>query len=60
VIKEKRGGRIKGHTVADGRPQRALYTKEEMSLPMVSMDSLMMSILIDAWEHQDVAMAGTW
>jgi hypothetical protein len=45
VIKEKRYGRIKGHTVADGRPQRALYMKEVT----------MMAILIDAWEHSDVA-----
>jgi hypothetical protein len=57
VIKEKRCGRIKGHTVADGRPQWPLYTKEETSSHRVSTDTLMMSILINAWEHQDVAMA---
>jgi hypothetical protein len=57
VIKEKRCGQIKGCTVADGRPQRALYTKEEMSSPTVSTDALIMSILIDAWKHRDVATA---
>jgi hypothetical protein len=63
VIKEKRCGRIKGHTVADGRPQRALYTKEQTSSPTVLTDALMMSILIDASEHPDVAtadVAGTY
>jgi hypothetical protein len=57
VIKEKRCGRIKGRTVADGRPQRKLYTKDETSSPTVSTDALMMSILIDAWERRDVATA---
>jgi hypothetical protein len=57
VIKEKQCGKIKGRTVADGRPQRNLYTKDETSSPTVSCDALMMSILIDAWEHRDVATA---
>jgi hypothetical protein len=35
VIKEKRYGKIKGHTVADGRPQKALYTKDKTSSPTV-------------------------
>jgi hypothetical protein len=43
--------------VADGRPQRPLYTKEETSSPTVSTDAFMMSILIDAWERRDVAIA---
>ncbi len=47
VIKEKRCGKIKGLIVADERPQRKLYTKDETSLPTVSTDALMMSILID-------------
>jgi hypothetical protein len=57
VIKEKRCGKIKGRTVADGRPQRALYTKDETSSPTVSTDALMMSIMIDACERRDVATA---
>jgi hypothetical protein len=55
VIKEKRYGRIKGRTVANGRPQRQLYTKDETLLPTVSTNALMM--LIDAWERRDVATA---
>jgi hypothetical protein len=55
MVKEKRCGKIKGRTVADGRPQRKIYTKEETSSPTVSTDVLMMSILIDAKERRDVA-----
>ena len=36
LIKEKRKGKLKGHTVADGRPQRQLYTKEQTMLPTIS------------------------
>jgi hypothetical protein len=57
MIKEKRCGKIKGRTVADGRPQRTMYTKEETSSPTVSTDALMMSIMIDAKEGRDVATA---
>ena len=57
VIKEKRCGSVKGRAVADGRPQRNMYTKEQTPPPTVSTDALMLSILIDAWEHRDVAVA---
>jgi hypothetical protein len=57
VIKEKRCGKIKGQTVANGRPQKALYTKDETSSPTVSTDALMMSVMIDACENRDVAIA---
>jgi hypothetical protein len=57
VIKEKRCGKIKGRTVADGRPQKGLYTKEETTSPTVSTDALMLSILIEAKERRDVATA---
>jgi hypothetical protein len=58
VVKEKRCGQIKGRTVADGRPQRQLYTKEESSSPTISTDALMLSLLIDATEHKDMATIG--
>ena len=57
VIKEKRCGRIKGRTVADGSVQRDLYTKEQTSSPTVSNDALALSLMIDAFEHRDVATA---
>jgi hypothetical protein len=57
LIKEKRCGKIKGRTVANGRPQRELFTKEETTSPTVSIEALMLSIMIDAKERRDVAVA---
>jgi hypothetical protein len=57
LIKEKRSGILKGRTCADGRPQRALYSKEETASPTISTDALMLSLLIDANEKRDVATA---
>ncbi len=57
VIKEKRCGKIKGRTVADGRAQRNLYTKDETASATVATDALLLSILIDAKERRDVATA---
>ena len=57
LIKEKRCGRIKGRTVADGRKQRHQYSREEITSPTVSNDALSMTLLIDANEKRDVATA---
>jgi hypothetical protein len=57
VIKEKRCGKIKGRTVAGGRAQRNLYTKDETASATVATDALLLSILIDAKERRDVATA---
>ena len=57
LIKEKRSGKIKGRTCANGRPQRKLYTKEETASPTVATDSLLLSLVIDAKEGRDVAVA---
>jgi hypothetical protein len=58
LIKEKRDGRLKGRTVADGRPQRLLYyDKSETTLPTMSTDALMLSLLVDAHKGRGVATA---
>ena len=57
LIKEKRSGKLKGRTCADGRSQRSKYTKEETTSPTVSTDALMISLMIDAKERRDVATA---
>jgi hypothetical protein len=57
LIKEKRCGKIKGRTCADGRSQRHLYSKEETSSKTVSTEALMISLMIDAKEGRDVAIA---
>jgi hypothetical protein len=54
-LKEKRCGRIKGRGCADGRKQRVYKTKIETSSPTVSIESLMLSCMIDAMEARDIA-----
>jgi hypothetical protein len=54
-LKEKRCGRIKGRGCADGRKQKLYKTKAETSSPTVSIESLVLSCLIDAIEGRDVA-----
>ena len=57
VIKQKRCGKIKGRTCADGRPQRNLYEKSETSSPTASSDAIMLTLIVDALERRDVATA---
>jgi Reverse transcriptase (RNA-dependent DNA polymerase) len=57
LVKEKRSGKIKGRTVADGRGQRDFINREDATSPTVAIESLMISIAIDANEGRDVATA---
>ena len=57
MIKEKRNGRLKGRSVADGCPQRELYTKDETSSPTAAPGSILLTALIDAVEDRHVAVA---
>lgn len=54
-LAKKRCGRIKGRGCADGRKQRAYTSKEDASSPTVAIEALMLSCVIDAKEHRDVA-----
>ena len=56
LIKEKRCGKIKRHTCADGGPQRAYTPREEASTSTISLKSLMELLLIDAHKERDVAI----
>ena len=56
LIKEKRDGRLKGRSIADGRPQRAFYMKEETSSLMAPPESVLFA-LIDAVEDRHVVVA---
>jgi hypothetical protein len=55
-LKLKRDGKIKGRTVAGGNKQRDYISKEEASSPTVAMESVLLSCIIDAEEHRDVAV----
>lgn len=57
LIKEKRDGRLKGRTCADGRPQRAFYTHAQTTSPTISNDSLMLVLMTAALEGRDCATA---
>ena len=57
LIKEKRGGALKGRSCANGQPQRALYAKEESASPTLSTDALMFSLIFKPFEVRDVATA---
>ena len=57
LIKEKRCGKIKGRTCADGRPQRQLYERSETSSPTASSDAIILTLIINAMENRDMATA---
>lgn len=57
VFKEKRCGKLKGRTCADGRSQRNMYDKSQTASPTIATNALMLSIIIDAFEDRDVATA---
>jgi hypothetical protein len=55
-LKLKRDGKIKGRTVAGGNKQRDCISKEDASSPTVATGSVLLSCIIDAEEHRDVAV----
>jgi len=54
-MKLKRSGKLKTRACADGRKQRKYISKEEVSSPTVQLESLLLSLLIDASENRSVA-----
>ena len=57
LIKEKRNGRLKGRSVADGCPQHMSYTKDKTSSPTTTPESVLLTALIDAVEERHVVVA---
>jgi hypothetical protein len=57
VIKEKRDGRLKGRTVADGSAQRGKFSKSETGSPTAASDAVLLTAIVDAHEGRDVAIA---
>jgi hypothetical protein len=57
LIKEKRDGRLRGRTVADGRPQKNMYDKSETASPTLATDAMMLTVMTDAHEARDVGTA---
>jgi hypothetical protein len=57
LVTEKRSGKIKGRTVADGRAQRAYTDPGDAASPTVSTEGLLLTCVIDAAENRNVATA---
>jgi hypothetical protein len=55
-LKLKRDGKIKGRIVAGGNKQRDYISNEDASSPTVAIESVILSCIIDAEEHRDVAV----
>ena len=53
-LTEKRDGTIKGRTVYNGKPTRELLSKEDSASPTASLDSILLTAMIDAHEGRDV------
>ena len=52
-LKKNRHGKIKGRACSDGRKQRDLYVKEYASSPMVSIEVVLLTSVINALEDKD-------
>ena len=57
MINEKRCGKVKARACVDGRKQRRYISKEDVASPTVQQESLILSLVIDARENRDVAIA---
>ena len=56
LIKEKRNGKIKGRTCADGSKQKHyLKDGEDFTSPTISLEALFTTMLIDIFEGRDIA-----
>ena len=55
LIKEKWNGKLKGRTCADGSSQRKYLKQDELvASPTASLETLIFSLLIDAYKGRDV------
>ena len=56
IIKQKRGGTIKGRICADGRNHKRYLVKDEsVASPTISLEALFTTLVIYAYEERDVA-----
>ena len=54
--KQKQNGKIKGRSCADGRPQRKVFTKAEVTSPTAVMERVFITVTIDAYKNRYVVM----
>ena len=56
-MKKKRSGKLKTRACANGRKQRRFIKKKEVSSPTIQLESLLLTLLVDASGGRDVATA---
>ena len=56
LVKQKRCGRFKARTVADGRPQKFWTPKEQTMSSAASSEATSLTLMVDAHEKRDVAI----
>ena len=54
LLQRKRSGKVKGRCAYNGKPTRKWITKAEKSSPTVLMESIMLTVAIDAQDNCDV------
>ena len=57
MIKKKRCGKVKGRACVNGKRQRKYMEKENVSSPTIQLESLILSLIVDAFERRDIATA---
>ena len=57
LIEEKKDGRVKGRAVADGRKQCGEIKKEDAASPTTTIESIILTSIIEAMENHDVVVA---
>ena len=57
LVTEKRCGKIKGRMVFDGRKTRKWITKEDSASPTATLEGILWTLTIDAYDNRDVMSA---
>ena len=57
MVKQNRCGKIKGRACADNRKQRSYVPRKDETSPTLQLESLLLSLLIDAHENRHVGTA---
>ena len=57
LLTGKRGGKVKGRMVFDGRRTREWITNEDSASPTATLEGIMLTLTIDAHENRDVMSA---
>ena len=56
-LSQKRDGKIKGRCVYNGKPTREWLGREESASPTAALESIMLTVVINAYEGHDLMTA---